>query len=41
MREYYKLRGWDRKTGWISRSRLAKLGLPDVAKNLAKMKKLP
>jgi len=41
MREYYKLRGWDRKTGWISRSRLAKLGLADVAKNLAKMGKLP
>jgi aldehyde:ferredoxin oxidoreductase len=41
LREYYKLRGWDRKTGWIPRSRLVKLGLADVAKNLGKMKKLP
>jgi aldehyde:ferredoxin oxidoreductase len=41
MREYYQLRGWDRKTGWIPRSRLVKLGLADVAKNLAQLKKLP
>jgi len=41
MREYYQLRGWDRKTGWIPRSRLAKLGLPNVAKNLATLRKLP
>jgi aldehyde:ferredoxin oxidoreductase len=41
LREYYQLRGWDRKTGWISRSRLVKLGLADVVKNLAQLKKLP
>ncbi|MDI6884528.1 MAG: aldehyde ferredoxin oxidoreductase family protein [Hadesarchaea archaeon] len=39
--QYYKLRGWDRKTGWIPRSRLKALGLEDVAKQLAKLKKLP
>jgi len=41
MHEYYQLRGWDRKTGWIPRSRLVKLGLADVAKNLTQLKKLP
>ncbi len=41
LREYYRLRGWNRKTGWIPRSRLVKLGLSDVAGNLAKFKKLP
>ena len=40
MREYYQLRRWDRKTGWIPRSRLVKLGLADVAKNLAKLGKI-
>lgn len=41
LRQYYKLRGWDRKTGWIPRSRLRALGLEDVAKQLAKLRKLP
>lgn len=41
LREYYKLRGWDRKTGWIPRKRLNAIGLADVAEKLAKLKKLP
>ncbi len=41
LRQYYKLRGWDPKTGWVPRKRLIKLGLGDVAKQLAKLKKLP
>lgn len=41
LRQYYKLRGWDQKTGWIPRRRLEALGLEDVAQELAAMKKLP
>jgi aldehyde:ferredoxin oxidoreductase len=41
LKEYYKLRGWDRKTGLIPRRRLEKLGLGDVARELATMRKLP
>jgi aldehyde:ferredoxin oxidoreductase len=41
LRQYYKLRGWDPKTGWVPRKLLVKLGLEDVANQLAKLKKLP
>ena len=33
---YYQLRGWDEKVGWPTRKTLDRLGLPEVAENLAK-----
>ncbi len=39
--EYYKLRGWDPKTGWIPRPQLEALGLEDVANQLGELDKLP
>jgi len=41
LRQYYKLQGWDLRMGWIPRSRLRAPSLEDVAKQLAKLKKLP
>ncbi len=41
LRQYYKLRGWNQKTGWVPRSRLRALGLDDVANQLARLGKLP
>jgi aldehyde:ferredoxin oxidoreductase len=38
---YYELRGWDVKTGWPTRARLEKLGLKDVADELASIGRLP
>ncbi len=39
--EYYKLRGWDEKTGLIPAQKLRELGLQDVESELGKMNKLP
>lgn len=39
--EYYKLRGWDGKTGLIPGQKLRELGLQDVEGALGKMGKLP
>jgi aldehyde:ferredoxin oxidoreductase len=39
--EYYKIHGWDIKTGWPLRDILEKLSLGDVAEELEQMKKLP
>jgi aldehyde:ferredoxin oxidoreductase len=41
LNEYYTSRGYDLKTGLISRSRLEKLGLKYVADELDQLKKLP
>jgi len=41
LREYYKLRGWDPKTGSVPRKRLGELGLENIARELAAMRKLP
>jgi len=38
--EYYELRGWDKETGLPLRSTLEKLGLHDVAEELAKQEKV-
>jgi aldehyde:ferredoxin oxidoreductase len=38
---YYRLRGWDAMTGWPSASKLAELGLTDVAAELATLGLLP
>lgn len=38
---YYKLRGWDVKTGWPTRETYEKLGLKDVADELESIGKLP
>jgi aldehyde:ferredoxin oxidoreductase len=38
---YYELMGWDTKTGWPQRARLAALGLTDVADKLETEGKLP
>jgi Aldehyde ferredoxin oxidoreductase, domains 2 & 3. len=38
---YYRLRGWDEKTGWPTRETYEKLGLKDVADELAAMGKCP
>ena len=38
---YYKLRGWDIKTGWPTRETYEKLGLKDVADELEAIGKLP
>jgi len=40
LEEYYEFRGWDKKTGLPLRSTLRKLGLNDVAEDLAKTGKL-
>lgn len=39
--KYYKLAGWDVKTGWPTRARLEELGMKDVADGLAKAGRLP
>ncbi len=39
--EYYELRGWDKATGIPTRAKLEKVGLNDVADELAGMGKLP
>ena len=39
--EYYKLRGWDPKTGMVTREKLEQLGLKDVADELERLGKLP
>ncbi len=39
--EFYKLEGWDTKTGWPTRTTLEKLGLGYVADELAAKGKLP
>jgi aldehyde:ferredoxin oxidoreductase len=38
---YYKLSGWDVKTGWPTRAKLEELGMKDVADDLGKAGKLP
>ena len=38
---FYRLRGWDVKTGWPTRAKLEELDLKDVADALEKMEKLP
>ena len=38
--EYYELRGWDRKTGMIKRKTLKRLNLPEIEKELDKLKKM-
>ncbi|MEO1815494.1 MAG: aldehyde ferredoxin oxidoreductase N-terminal domain-containing protein [Acetobacterium sp.] len=38
---YYRLRGWDEKTGWPTRETYEKLGLGDVANELAALGKCP
>jgi len=39
--DYYKLRGWDVKTGIPTRENLEKLGLKDIADELERLGKLP
>ncbi|MFQ5820927.1 MAG: aldehyde ferredoxin oxidoreductase family protein [Candidatus Heimdallarchaeota archaeon] len=39
--EYYKLRGWDPKTGLVPRDKYEELGLKYIADELEKMEKLP
>jgi len=41
MDTFYDLRGWDRATGWPSRAALARLGMADIANDLARGGKLP
>ena len=38
---YYRLRGWDLKTGWPTRETYEKYGLKDVADELEKLSRLP
>jgi len=38
---YYKLRGWDVKTGWPTRETYERLGLKEVADELEAIGKLP
>jgi aldehyde:ferredoxin oxidoreductase len=38
---YYKLRGWDLKTGWPTRKTYEKYGLKEIADELAVLGKLP
>jgi len=38
--EYYRLRGWDLRTGMIKRKTLKRLNLPEVEKELDKLKKM-
>ena len=33
--EYYRLRGWDLRTGWPTEEKLKKLSLEDVARKLS------
>jgi len=40
LEDYYRARGWDPKTGYITRRKLEELGLKDVADELAKIGKL-
>ena len=37
MKEYYRLRGWDRETGLPTRERLEELGLEEVIQDLGKL----
>jgi aldehyde:ferredoxin oxidoreductase len=37
---YYKLRGWDEKTGWPTKEKLVQLNLSDIANDLEKEKPL-
>ncbi len=39
--EYYEARGWDKETGYPTRSTLESLGLAPVADELATLGKLP
>jgi len=39
LQEYYQLRGWDPSTGWIPRAKFEELGLGDVGREMAKLKK--
>ncbi|MFX0202439.1 MAG: aldehyde ferredoxin oxidoreductase family protein, partial [Candidatus Hodarchaeota archaeon] len=39
--EYYDLRGWDRRTGLLTKDKLRDLGLHDVANELLELGKLP
>ena len=41
LNNYYKLRGWDDKTGVPTRTKLESIGLPAVANQLDKLGKLP
>ena len=36
--DYYKARGWDKKTGLPKKDNLEKIGMNDVGKELEKMK---
>jgi len=38
---FYEARGWDKKTGWLTRAKLEELGLGDVANELASIGRLP
>ncbi len=38
--EYYRLRGWDLETGMIKRKTLKRLNLPEIEKELDKLKKM-
>jgi aldehyde:ferredoxin oxidoreductase len=38
---YYRLRGWDLKTGWPTRATYEKYGLKEIADELEKLDKLP
>ena len=39
--EYYELRGWDKGLGLPTEQKLSELGLGDIARELAKLGKLP
>jgi aldehyde:ferredoxin oxidoreductase len=41
LNEYYKLRCWDRGSGWPTRTKLEELNLKDVADDLAEKGRLP
>jgi len=41
MDEFYRLRGWDQRTGWPKRETLERHGLKEVADRLKKLGKLP
>jgi aldehyde:ferredoxin oxidoreductase len=38
---YYKLRGWDLKTGWPTRATYERYGLKEIADELDALGKLP
>ena len=40
VKEYYELRGWDRDSGFPTKSKLLELGLEDIAEDLEKIGKL-